>query len=110
MLDLPRLDERQRLEQLIHRAEPAGEDDKPFGGLHEHRLARVEVLEAQRDVAVRVAGLLVRQHDAEADGEPAAVPRAAIRRLHHARATACDDREAGLRETASDLARGVVDR
>ena len=66
MLDLARLDQRQRLEELVHRPEAAREDDEALGCLHEHRLARVEVLERQRDVAVRIAGLLVRQLDVEA--------------------------------------------
>ena len=39
------LDQRQRLEELVERAEAAGEDHEALGRLHEHRLARVEVLE-----------------------------------------------------------------
>ena len=42
------LDQRQRLEQLVERAEAAGEDDEALGRLHEHHLARVEVLEGER--------------------------------------------------------------
>src|SRR5256885_3098811 len=50
---------------------------------HEHRLARVEVTERQRQVDVRIRTLLVRQLDVESDREPPALLRAAIRRFHH---------------------------
>ena len=79
------LDQRQRLEQLVERAEAAGEDDEALARLHEADLARVEVRERVRDVEVGVRPLLVRQLDVEADREPAAFLRAAVRRLHHAR-------------------------
>ena len=58
--DLPGLDKRERLEQLVSRSEPAGEDDEPFGSFHEHGLARIEVVKGQRDVEIRVRALLVR--------------------------------------------------
>ncbi len=99
--DLPGLDQRQRLEQLVERAESAGEDDEALGRLHEHRLARVEVLERERDVAVRVEPLLVRQEDVEPDREAVALPAAAVRRLHHAWAAARDDRPAAAPRTAA---------
>ena len=106
--DRPGLDQRQRLEQLVEGAEAAGEDHEAHRRLHEHRLARVEVLEAEPEVDVRVHPLLVRQLDVEADGEPAALLAAAVPGLHHARAAAGDDREALLREEARRLARGFV--
>ena len=102
--DLAGLDQRQRLEQLVERAEAAGEDHEPLGGLHEHRLARVEVLERHRDVAVRIAALLVREADVEADREPARLLAAAVRRLHHPGPAARDDREPRLREQPCRLA------
>ena len=51
VVDLAGLDERQRLEQLVERAEPAGKDDEALRVLHEHRLAHEEVAEVQREVA-----------------------------------------------------------
>ena len=99
-LDLPRLDEHERLEQLVERPEAAGEEHEGLGGLHEHRLARVEVAERQADVAVRVQLLLVRQLDVEADGHASGFLRASVRALHHARPAAGHDREAGERPRA----------
>ena len=49
---------------------PPGKTTKPSRRLHEHRLARVEVVERQLDVEVRVLVLLVRQLDVEADDSP----------------------------------------
>ena len=51
--DLAGLDERERLEQLVERPEPAGQDDEAVGVLHEHRLAREEVAELDPEVDVR---------------------------------------------------------
>ena len=108
--DLPGLDQRQRLEQLVERAEAAGEDDERLGRLHEHHLARVEVAERDLEIEVVVRELLVRELDVEADGEPAALARAAVRGLHAARAAAGHDRPALLGEEARDLAGRVVRR
>ena len=49
---LVRLDEGQRLEELVERAEPAGQHDEPLGVLHEHRLAGEEVPEVHAEVDV----------------------------------------------------------
>ncbi len=51
-LDLAGLDQRQRLEQLVERAEAARQDDEALGRLHEADLARVEVLEGVGEVDV----------------------------------------------------------
>src|SRR6185436_7634008 len=91
-------------EQLVERAEAAGEDDEPLGGLHEADLASVEVLERVADVDVGVRALLVRQLDVEADRESAPFLHSAVGRLHHARPAAGDHRPARLAETAPDLA------
>ncbi len=72
MADRARLDQRERLEQLVERAEAAGRDDERARVAHEHDLAREEVAEAQGDVEVRVERLLVRQRDvAPTDVAPA---------------------------------------
>ena len=52
--DLAGLDEGQRLEQLVERAEAAGQDHERVGVLHEHRLAGEEVAELDAEVDVRV--------------------------------------------------------
>ena len=102
------LDERQRFEQLVERPEAAREDDEPLGGLHEADLARVEVVEGQADVEVRVLVLLVREVDVEADREAAALLGSAVRGLHHTRAAAGDHGPARLREESPRGARGFV--
>ena len=102
------LDQRERLEELVERAEAAGEDHEALCGLHEADLARVEVVERDVDVEVRVRVLLVRQLDVEADREAAAFLRAAVRGLHHAGPAPGDHRPTRLREEATGLARGMV--
>jgi len=52
--------------------------------------------------------VLAREPDVEPDREAAALLRAAVRPLHHARAAAGDDGEVVLGEEAPDLARGAV--
>ena len=102
------LDQGQRLEQLVGRAEAAREDAEALGRLHEHRLAGVEVVEDQAEVDVRVHRLLARQLDAEADREPAALAAAEIRRFHQARPAAGDDGPARLGEEQRRLAGELV--
>ena len=50
MADLVRLDQRERLEQLVERAEAAGEDHEAARVAHEHHLAREEVVELEAEV------------------------------------------------------------
>jgi len=106
--DLPGLDQRERLPELVHRAEAAGEDHEPAGVADEHDLAREEVVELEGDVAVGVAALLERQLDVEADREGAGVLGAAVRRLHDPRPSARDHRHAALADHASGLERELV--
>ena len=110
MLDLAGLDQRQRLVELVERAEAAGEDHEALRRADEADLARVEVVERVADVEVRVRRLLVRQLDVEADREAVAFLRAAVRALHHAAAAAGDDRPAALGEALADRARRLVRR
>ena len=84
--DLAGLDEREGLEQLVHRPEAAGQDDEPVGVLHEHDLAGEEVAELDAEVDVRVERLLVWQLDVAADRQAAALATAPVGRLHRARA------------------------
>src|SRR5207237_7243237 len=64
-----------------------------------------EVVERDAEVEVGVVVLLVRQLDVEADREPAALLRAAVRGLHHPGAASRDDRESSLGEPARDVTR-----
>ena len=102
VLHLSGLDQRERLEQLVERAVPAGEDDERGGVLHEHRLANEEELEVEAPAQVRVRALLERQLDVAADREPAALHRAPVGRLHDARAAARD--APGMPAWASSMA------
>ena len=95
MLDRRRLDQRQSLEQLIERPEPARADHERAGVPDEHHLAGEEVPEAQPDVEVVVEPLLAGKLDVASHRQRARVARAAIGRLHQAAATAGDHREAG---------------
>jgi len=70
--DLARLNERQRLEQLVEGAEATGEDGECVGVLDEHHLAGEEVPELDAQIDVWVHRLLVRQLDVAADRKPPA--------------------------------------
>ena len=100
-LDLARLDQRQRLEQLVERPEAARQDHERVGVLHEHDLAGEEVAELDAEVDVRVEALLLRQLDVAADRQAAALLAAAVGGFHDPRAAAGDDRVAGLRPASA---------
>jgi len=106
--DLPGLDERERLPELVHRAEPAREHDEPAGVADEHDLAREEVVELERDVAVGVGALLKGELDVETDRMGARLLRPPVGGLHESRAAARDDRHAALAEGASGRAGQLV--
>ena len=106
--DLARLDQRQRLEQLVERAEAAREDDERRRVAHEHHLAREEVVEAQRPVDPGVLRLLERQVDREPDRQRPDLARALVGGRHDPAAAAGDDREAGAAEPSGDVARVLV--
>jgi anti-anti-sigma factor len=101
--DLASLDQRERLEELIERPEPAREDDESLGRLHEHRLAGIEVVKRVRDIQERVRRLFVRELDVEADREAAGLLCSAVRRLHQPRPASGHHREPFPGETRSDL-------
>src|SRR5260370_5465835 len=103
MLRLAGLDQGERLEQLVHRAVAAGEDNERGRVLHEHRLADEEVAEVNRPLHVGVEALLERQLNVAADREAVALLAAAVRRLHDPGAATGDDREAFLGELAGRL-------
>jgi hypothetical protein len=68
--DLAGLDEGERLEQLIHGAKAAREDDEGLGVLDEHGLAHEEVAEVDGDGDVGVIVLLEGQLDVEPNEVP----------------------------------------
>ena len=85
-------------EQLVERAEAAGEDHQRGGPQDEVELPHREVVELQaelrRDVGVRL--LLVRQDDVEADALGADLEGAAVGGLHDAGAAAGHHDEVAL--------------
>src|SRR3989442_50322 len=97
---LARLDQRERFEQLVHRAVTAGKHDEGGRILHEHRLADEEVSEVDGALDVGVEPLLERQLDVATDREAVPFLAAAVRRLHDPRAAPGDDGEPVLREHA----------
>src|SRR4051812_40605343 len=105
---LARLDERQRLEELVERPEATGEHDERVRVADEHDLAREEVVVLERVGDVAVGVLLKGQLDVQPDRARAGLASAAVGGLHGARPAAGDDREAGLAEPAADLARQLV--
>src|SRR5918999_2405376 len=106
--DLAGLDERERLEQLVEPADPAGEDHEPARVADEHDLAGEEVVELERDVELPVEVLLERQLDAKPNRQRAGVARAAVGGLHHTGPAAGDDGHARRAHQPRRLARQGV--
>ena len=109
--DLAGLDQHERLEQLVERPEAALAEDEALGRLHEHRLARVEVVE--RELAVEVARWRSCSCGSSMlkpiESPPASwQPRFAASMIPGP--PAGDDGEAGLGEPPPDLARALVRR
>ena len=84
--ELARLQQREHLPELIHRAKAAGKDDEGFGDLREPQFAHEEIMkiEAELRADVGVGELLVGELDREADGFAAGFDGAAIGSLHDA--------------------------
>src|SRR3954470_17895855 len=76
--DLVGLAERDRLEQLVERAEAAGQHHEADRVAHEEQLAREEVVAGELAVEVWVLVLLERQLDVQADRRRSALLRAAV--------------------------------
>ncbi len=108
--DLACLNQRQRLGQLVERAEPAGQHDERVRVLEQQHLAHEEVVAGDEAIEVRVRRLLERQLDVAADRSAAGVARAAIGGLHQARAAAGHHGEAERAHAAADFARDLVER
>ena len=82
----PRLNQRQHLEQLVHRAVASREGDQRVRQIQKPIFSDEEVakLEIQLGRDERVRMLLERQADAEPQRLPASLERAAVRRFHDA--------------------------
>ena len=89
------LDQGQRFEEFVERAEPAGEHRDRPGAQQEVHLAKREIVELEAEVRghIGVGQLLVRKHDVEADALLALVAGAAVGGFHHRRPAARADDE-----------------
>ena len=106
--DLEGLDEGERLEEFVERAEAAGEDDESARVLHEHDLAHEEVAEGEFDALVRVWLLLKRERDVQAHGSAARLDATLVGGFHDARAAPGDDRKLLRRQHAATVDRPLV--
>src|SRR5690606_871869 len=97
------LDERERFEELVERAESARQDDESAGVLDEHRLADEEVAELDAQVHVVVEAGLERQLDAQTHGHAVRLLRTAVAGLHDARPAPGDAGAAPGDDAARDV-------
>src|SRR6266404_5827729 len=95
------LNQRKNLEKFIQRPEPAGHKHKANAVLDEANLSRKEIMKIDGNVGVAISSLLLGQLDVEphrfAFGESGPF----VGCFHDAGATACDDRQIVLGQTAS---------
>ena len=103
-----RLHQREQLEHLVERAEPARKYDGPVGVFDEHRLADEEIAEAHAEVHVFVEALFMRQLDTEAHGLAVDARRSPVRRFHDARPATGDDGHAVLRDALAGPAGRLI--
>jgi hypothetical protein len=96
VLDLPGLDQGERLEQLVQRAVSTRVDDEGGSVLHEHRLPHEEELEIETPAQVWIGSLLERQLDVAANRETAGLEGATVGGLHDPGTAAGDHRDSGL--------------
>src|SRR5574337_974985 len=102
-LDLPGLNQCDRLKQFVQGAKTARQDDERNGVLDKHDLPDEEVLEIYKVSQVSVGFLLLTRLDVEADGYTARLVGALICRLHGSRTPAGDDGISVLGQQAADL-------
>src|SRR6266496_4969845 len=107
-LDLSRLHQRQRLEELFERSVAPQEGEERGGELDEHVLADEEVGEDELPVEVDIRLLLARQADVQPDRDPAPFAAAAVGGFHDPGPAARDDVESFQREVPRRLAREPV--
>src|SRR5688500_11081874 len=110
LIDLPGLDQRHRLEQLVERTETARKDDERNGVLDEHRLPHEEIAELNQGIDVWIRSLLERQLDVASNRPAAAEACALIRRFHDPGPGSGDYREAAFSENAGCFLRRRVVR
>src|SRR5579859_6344743 len=109
MIDLPRLGQRQRLEELVKGAEAAGKDDEAARVLDEHHLAHEEVAKLDAEIDVGIQRLFMGQLDVAAHGDATRLLGPAVDRLHETRSPAGDDREPPAGQRLTGLARRLVE-
>ena len=102
--NLLRLDQRQRLGQLVQSAEPAGQDDERVRVLEEQHLAHEEVAAGDPPVEVRIGVLFEGQLDVAAYRDAARLARSTVGGFHHPGAAAGHHREAQPRHGGADFA------
>src|SRR4051794_17562304 len=106
--DLAGSDQGQRLEQLVHGAEPAGQHHERLGVLDEAGLPHEEVAELQAYVDEVVEAHLPGQFDAQAHRDAAGLGGALVGGLHDPGAAAGDHGVAGLGQAGGDALGGLV--
>src|SRR5437773_10904169 len=79
------LNQRQDLEELVHRAKAARKDHQRFRKVEKPKLAHEKIVELEDQLTkdIDVYSLLVRQLNIESDGLAAGERRSAIGRFHH---------------------------
>src|SRR6267143_6029515 len=109
-MNLVRLNQGQRFEELIKRAEATGKNNERVAVLDEHCLANKEVFELERECQIRIRALLVRQFDVATDGCATRFKRATVGGLHNSRTAAGDYRAACARQQSAGLLGGLIFR
>ena len=109
MADLPGLNEREGLEQLVDRADAARQHDERIGVLDEQDLTNEEVVARDASIKIPVRPLLMRECDVAANGTAPRLAGAAIGRFHQAGPAAGQDGETDVGEPMSyETAQGIV--
>src|SRR5215203_1925140 len=103
MQNFLRLDEGQRLVQLVERSQSARQCDERIGILKEEYFAYKEVSARDYAIAIAVRLLLERQHDVDAYRTAARLARTPIGGLHEAWPAACHHSKPKLRQRLSHL-------
>src|SRR5690606_28838448 len=107
---LARLDERERLEELIQRTKPAWQGDETLRVLDEHHLPNEEEVEGDQFVVIDelVGRLLVGYDNVQPDRGSASLARTAIGCLHDPGSAACNNAEAASNQCSRGLSRELI--
>src|SRR5205085_10010985 len=91
-----RLNQKQGLEEFVHRTKTTWEDHERFGVFDKHRLAHKEVMEINGDVEVWIWPLLKGKLNIAANRDIVTFLWTFVTSLHNSMATARDDANTGL--------------